>query len=101
VSTQTHSPRPEHPIPLHGEGPLNPPSTSPLLVGTRIGGDVVERQVGAGQWPEDKPRFLWLKLELIVGSTLEEWGRVPGRTVGEVVDRVFAGTLLASLAPAA
>ncbi|OJT23740.1 hypothetical protein BO221_17325 [Archangium sp. Cb G35] len=47
------------------------------------------RQVAAGQWPEDEPRFVWLKLELIEGPTLDEWGRDPGRTVGEVVDRVL------------
>ncbi len=142
MSTHPQSPRPEHPVPLHGEGPLNPPDMSPLPVGTRIGGDVVEgvlgsggfatvyrvrspegyvsalkllpldqgperaerawremslgtrlhhpnlaRQLGSGQWPLDKPRFLWLKLELIEGPTLDEWE--PGRTVGEVVERVL------------
>jgi serine/threonine-protein kinase len=51
-----------------------------LSLGTRLHHSNLARQVGAGQWPEDKPRFLWLKLELIVGSTLEEWGRVPGRS---------------------
>jgi serine/threonine-protein kinase len=123
---------------------LNPPDDTPLPVGTRIGGDVVEgvlgsggfatvyrvrspegyvsalkllpldqgperaerawremslgtrlhhpnlaRQLGSGQWPLDKPRFLWLKLELIEGPTLEEWGLAPGRSVGEVVERVL------------
>ncbi|MFY0527928.1 serine/threonine protein kinase [Archangium gephyra] len=142
MSTQTHSPRPEHPAPPGGEGPLSPPGTSPLPLGTRLGGDVVEgvlgsggfatvyrvrgpeghvsalkllpleegderaarawremalgtrlrhpnlvRQLGAGQWPLDKPRFVWLKLELIEGPTLDEWA--PGRTVGEVVERVL------------
>ncbi|KFA86710.1 hypothetical protein Q664_52480 [Archangium violaceum Cb vi76] len=47
------------------------------------------RQVGAGQWPEDKPRFLWLKLKLVEGPTLGKWGLEPERTVGEVVDRVL------------
>ncbi len=142
MSTPEQSPRPEHPVPLHGEGPPSPPDESPLPVGTRIGGDVVEavlgsggfatvyrvrslegyvsalkllpldqgpertarawremslgtrlrhpnlaRQLGAGQWPEDKPRFLWLKFELIDGSTLDEWA--PGRPLGEVVERVL------------
>ncbi len=142
MSAHPQSPRPEHPVPLHGEGFLNPSGESPLPVGTRIGGDVVEgvlgsggfatvyrvrgpeghlsalkllpldqgpertarawrelslgtrlrhpnlaRQLGAGQWPEDRPRFLWLKLELIDGPTLDEWA--PGRTVGEVVERVL------------
>ena len=143
MSTQTHSPRPEHPVPLHGEGALNPPGTPPLPVGTRIGGDVVEgvlgsggfatvyrvrspegrlsalkllpldegperaerawrelslgtrlrhanlaRQLGAGQWPVDEPRFVWLKFELVEGSTLERVGAA-GRTLGEVVDRML------------
>ncbi|MCY1080536.1 serine/threonine protein kinase [Archangium lansingense] len=125
-------------------GALRPPDASPLPPGTRIGGDVVEgelgsggfatvylvrspegrlyalkllpldqgeeraerawrelslgmrlrhpnlaRQLGGGQWPEDNPRFLWLKLELIEGLTLEEWGLVPGRTVAEVVERTL------------
>ncbi|HEX8435122.1 serine/threonine-protein kinase [Archangium sp.] len=47
------------------------------------------RQLGAGQWPESEPRFLWLKFELIEGPTLEEWGQRPGRTPGEVVERVM------------
>ncbi|HZI04644.1 MAG TPA: protein kinase, partial [Archangium sp.] len=142
MSAHPQSPRPEHPVPLHGEGPPHPPDESPLPVGTRIGGDVVEgvlgsggfatvyrvrspegyvsalkllpldqgperaarawremslgtrlrhpnlaRQLGAGQWPPDKPRFLWLKFELIDGPTLDEWA--PGRSLGEVVDRVL------------
>ncbi|HZH12795.1 MAG TPA: serine/threonine-protein kinase [Archangium sp.] len=142
MSAHPPSPRPEHPVPLHGEGTPHPPDESPLPVGTRIGGDVVEgvlgsggfatvyrvrgpegyvsalkllpldqgperaarawrelslgtrlrhpnlaRQLGAGQWPVDKPRFVWLKLELIEGSTLDEWA--PGRTLGEVVERVL------------
>ncbi|AKJ01831.1 serine/threonine-protein kinase [Archangium gephyra] len=144
MSAPVHSPRPEHPVPLHGGGALYPFETAPLPPGTRIGADVVEgvlgsggfaivyrvrspegrlsalkllpldegperterawrelslgtrlhhpnlgRQVGAGQWPEDKPRFLWLKLELIEGPTLDEWGLAAGRTVGEVVDRML------------
>ncbi|HEX5745851.1 MAG TPA: serine/threonine-protein kinase [Archangium sp.] len=47
------------------------------------------RQVGAGQWPEDKPRYVWLRMELIEGTTLDAWGLAPGRTVGEGVDRVL------------
>ena len=142
MSTHSPSPTPEHPIPPGGEAALNPPGTSPLPEGTRIGGDVVEgvlgsggfatvyrvrspeghvsalkllpldegperaarawremslgtrlrhpnlvRQLGAGQWPPDKPRFVWLKLELIEGPTLDEWA--PGRTLSEVVERVL------------
>jgi serine/threonine-protein kinase len=46
-------------------------------------------QLGTGQWPEDNPRFLWVKLRLIPGPTLEEWGHAPGRTVAEVVDKML------------
>ena len=142
MSTHSPSPTPEHFVPPGAEGALNPPGTSPLPVGTRIGGDVVEavlgsggfatvyrvrspegsvsalkllpldqgperaerawrevslgtrlhhpnlaRQLGAGQWPLEKPRFLWLKFELIDGPALDEWA--PGHTVGEVVERVL------------
>ena len=142
MSTPLPLPGLQRPLPPRDEGTLNPPDTSPLPVGTRMGGDVVEavlgsggfatvyrvrspeghvsalkllpleegderaarawremslgtrlrhpnlvRQLGAGQWPPDKPRFLWLKLELIEGPTLDEWA--PGRTVGEVVERVL------------
>ncbi|MFY0522634.1 serine/threonine protein kinase [Archangium gephyra] len=58
-----------------------------MSLGTRLRHPNLARQLGAGQWPEDKPRFLWLKFELIDGSTLDEWA--PGRTLGEVVDRVL------------
>jgi serine/threonine-protein kinase len=58
-----------------------------LSLGTRLRHPNLARQLGAGQWPEDEPRFLWLKFELVKGSTLDEWA--PGRTVGEVVDRVL------------
>ncbi|HEX8537666.1 MAG TPA: serine/threonine-protein kinase, partial [Cystobacter sp.] len=60
-----------------------------MSLGTRLLHSNLGRQLGGGQWPEDKPRFVWLKLELIEGPTLEEWGLAPGRTVGEVVDRVL------------
>jgi eukaryotic-like serine/threonine-protein kinase len=46
------------------------------------------RLLGAGQWPESQPRFLWMRFELIEGLTLEAWGLQPGRTTGEVVDRM-------------
>ncbi|MFE8602352.1 serine/threonine protein kinase [Archangium violaceum] len=143
MSTHSPSPSPEHPILAGMVAALNPPDdTSPLPVGTRIGGDVVEgvlgsggfatvyrvrspsgyvsalkllpldqgperaerawremllgtrlshpnlvRQLGAGQWPLENPRYLWVKLELVEGPTLDEWGLAPGRTLGEVVER--------------
>ncbi|WPB78709.1 hypothetical protein KYC5002_06030 [Archangium violaceum] len=47
------------------------------------------RQLGAGHWPLENPRYLWVKLELIEGPTLDEWGLAPERTLGEVVERVL------------
>jgi serine/threonine-protein kinase len=58
-----------------------------LSLGTRLRHPNLARQLGAGQWPPDKPRFVWLKFELIDGPTLDEWA--PGRSVGEVVERVL------------
>jgi serine/threonine-protein kinase len=58
-----------------------------MSLGTRLRHPNLARQLGAGQWPEDKPRFLWLKFELIDGPTLDEWA--PGRPLGEVVERVL------------
>ncbi len=144
MSTHPPSPSPEHPILRGAVAALHPPDTSPLPVGTRIGGDVVEgvlgrggfatvyrvrgpsgyvsalkvlpldegperaerawremslgtrlshpnlvRQLGAGQWPLENPRYLWVKLELVEGPTLDAWGLAPGRTGGEVMDRVL------------
>ncbi|HYO71603.1 MAG TPA: serine/threonine-protein kinase, partial [Archangium sp.] len=34
-------------------------------------------------------RFVWVKFELIEGPTLDEWGLAPGRTLGEMVERVL------------
>ncbi|WPB78790.1 serine/threonine-protein kinase [Archangium violaceum] len=145
MSTHSPSPSPEHPILAGMAAALNPPDdTSPLPVGTRIGGDVVEgvlgsggfatvyrvrspsgfvsalkllpldqgseraerawremslgmrlchpnlmRQLGSGHWPLENPRYLWVKLELVEGPTLDEWGLAPERTLGEVVERVL------------
>ncbi|MFY0571668.1 serine/threonine protein kinase [Archangium lansingense] len=60
-----------------------------LSLGMRLHHPNLARQLGGGQWPEDEPRFVWLKLELVDGPTLEEWGLVPGRTVGEVLERML------------
>jgi eukaryotic-like serine/threonine-protein kinase len=60
-----------------------------VSLGTRLHHPNLARQLGAGQWPLEKPRFVWVKLELVEGPTLDEWGLAPGRTVGEVVDRVL------------
>jgi serine/threonine-protein kinase len=58
-------------------------------LGTRLHHPNLVRHLGWGKWPEDNPRFLYVKLKLIEGPTLEEWGRERGRTVGEVVDKVL------------
>src|SRR5512143_283854 len=58
-------------------------------LGLRLSHPNLARLLGAGQWPDTSPRFLWLKMELVEGPTLEQWGWAPGRTVGEVVDRVL------------
>ncbi|HEX8825984.1 MAG TPA: serine/threonine-protein kinase, partial [Archangium sp.] len=60
-----------------------------MALGTRLHHPNLVRQLGAGQWPDAKPRFLWIRLELIEGPTLEEWGRQPGRDTSEVVERVL------------
>jgi serine/threonine-protein kinase len=61
-------------------------------LGTRLHHPNLVRHLGWCRWPEDKPRFLCVKLKLIEGPTLEQWGRESGRTVGEVVDKVLEVT---------
>ncbi|WP_309890189.1 serine/threonine-protein kinase [Archangium sp.] len=56
-------------------------------LGTRLHHPNLVCHLGWGRWPEDNPRFLWMKLRLVEGPTLEQWGREAGRTVGEVVDK--------------
>ena len=63
-----------------------------VSLGTRLHHPNLSCQLGMGQWPEDNPRFLWVKLRLITGPTLEVWGYRPGRTVVEVVDKVLEVT---------
>ncbi|KFA94427.1 hypothetical protein Q664_02545 [Archangium violaceum Cb vi76] len=60
-----------------------------VSLGTRLNHPNLVRQLGAGQWPLENPRYLWVKLELVEGPTLDEWGLAPGRTGGEVVERVL------------
>jgi eukaryotic-like serine/threonine-protein kinase len=60
-----------------------------LVLSARLHHPNLARLLGAGHWPEDKPRFLWLKFKRVEGPTLEQWGEEPGRTVGEVVRRVL------------
>ncbi|HEX5747156.1 MAG TPA: protein kinase, partial [Archangium sp.] len=58
-----------------------------VSLGMRLRHRHLVRQLGAGQWPLEEPRYVWVKLELVEGPTLEEWA--PGRTLGEVVERVL------------
>jgi serine/threonine-protein kinase len=58
-------------------------------LGARLHHPNLVRHLGWRRWPEDKPRFLCVRLKLIEGPTLEQWGRERGRTVGEVVDKVL------------
>jgi serine/threonine-protein kinase len=60
-----------------------------VSLGSRLHHPNLVRQLAAGQWPEHQPRFVWLKFELVEGPTLERWGDEPGRTTGEVVERVL------------
>jgi serine/threonine-protein kinase len=56
-------------------------------LGSRLHHPNLVRHLGWGRWPEPNPRFLCVKLKLIEGPTLEEWGRERGRTASEVVDK--------------
>jgi len=58
-----------------------------VALGTRLHHPNLVRHLGSALWPEDNPRFLCVRLELVEGPTLEEWGRERGRNVGEVVDK--------------
>jgi serine/threonine-protein kinase len=58
-----------------------------VALGTRLHHPNLVRHLGSALWPEDNPRFLCVKLELVEGPTLEQWGRERGRSVGEVVDK--------------
>jgi serine/threonine-protein kinase len=58
-----------------------------VSLGMRLRHRHLVRQLGAGQWPLESPRYVWVKQELVEGPTLEEWA--PGRTLGEVVERVL------------
>jgi len=73
-------------VPLE-EGKRDERAWREVDLGTRLRHPNLVCHLGWGQWPEDKPRFVWMKLRLVQGPTLEKWGRESGRTVGEVVDK--------------
>ncbi|KFA87503.1 serine/threonine protein kinase, partial [Archangium violaceum] len=60
-----------------------------MLLGTRLNHPNLVRQLGAGKWPLENPRYLWVKMEMVEGPTLDAWGLAGGRTVGEVMERVL------------
>jgi serine/threonine-protein kinase len=73
-------------VPLEGD---NKRALREVELGSRLHHPNLVCYLGWGKWPEDNPRFLWMKLRLIEGPTLEQWGQESGRTVGEVVDRML------------
>jgi len=60
-----------------------------VSLGSRLHHPNLVCHLGWGRWPADNPRFLWMKLRLVAGPTLERWGQEPGRTVSEVVDKAL------------
>jgi serine/threonine-protein kinase len=73
-------------VPLEGD---NKRALREVELGTRLHHPNLVCHLGWGKWPEDNPRFLWMKLRLVEGPTLEEWGQQSGRSVGEVVDKAL------------
>ncbi|HLM48002.1 MAG TPA: serine/threonine-protein kinase [Myxococcaceae bacterium] len=63
-----------------------------VALGTRLHHPNLVRHLGWRRWPEDNPRFLCVKLELVPGPTLEKWGQESGRNAGEVVDKALEVT---------
>lgn len=60
-----------------------------VAIGTRLRHPNLVRLLGAGQWPDPSPRFVWLKLELIEGPSLDAWAREHGADACAVVERVL------------
>ncbi|WP_309895516.1 serine/threonine-protein kinase, partial [Archangium sp.] len=75
-------------VPL-GEGKRDERVWREVELGTYLNHPNLVCHLGWGQWPEDTPRFVWMKLRLVEGPTLERWGHESGRTVGEVVDKAL------------
>ncbi|HLM42513.1 MAG TPA: protein kinase, partial [Myxococcaceae bacterium] len=74
-------------VPLEEGGGRAERALREVALGKRLHHSNLVRHLGWGRWPEDNPRFLWMKLRLVPGPTLEAWARERGRTVGEVVDK--------------
>jgi serine/threonine protein kinase len=60
-----------------------------LSIGTRLHHPNLVCVLGMGRWPDAEPRFLWLKMELIEGPTLEVWWREHEADSREVVERML------------
>jgi serine/threonine-protein kinase len=60
-----------------------------LSIGSRLHHPNLVRLLGMGKWPLSAPRFLWLRMELIEGPTLEVWFREHDANTCEVVDRML------------
>jgi serine/threonine-protein kinase len=73
-------------VPLE-EGKRDERAWREVDLGSRLHHPNLVCHLGWGQWPEDKPRFVWMKLRLVQGPTLEKWGQESGRNAGEVVDK--------------
>ena len=73
-------------VPLE-EGKRDERAWREVDLGSRLHHPNLVCHLGWGRWPEDNPRFMWMKLRLVQGPTLERWGQESGRTVGEVVDK--------------
>jgi serine/threonine-protein kinase len=59
-----------------------------LSIGTRLHHPNLVRLLGMGRWPFAEPRFLWLRMELIEGTTLEVWFREQDADTCELVERI-------------
>ncbi|QRN95425.1 serine/threonine protein kinase [Archangium violaceum] len=58
-------------------------------IGARLRHPNLVRQLGAGQWPDTEPRFVWLKLELVEGQPLDVYAWEHDVDSCWVVDRVL------------
>ena len=60
-----------------------------VAISVRLRHPNLVRLLGSGEWPDHEPRFLWLRMELIEGTTLDVWWREFNPDTGEVVDKML------------
>jgi serine/threonine-protein kinase len=60
-----------------------------VAISVRLRHPNLVRLLGSGAWPDAEPRFLWLRMELIEGSTLDVWWREHDRDTCELVDKML------------